>query len=67
MNAIYFYKKETKDKFIKLMEKRYSFENDVLKTIEKNHPNLTDQERKQIFLDWLYPKTTNDYEDLLND
>ena len=55
----YFYKKETKDKFIKLMEKRYSFENDVLKTIEKNHPNATDTKRKQIFKDWLFPKAIN--------
>ena len=40
---------------------------DLWEIVQKDHPNLTDQERKQIFLDWLYPKFTNDYEDLLND
>jgi len=48
-------------------EKKQHFEKYLWKSIEKDNPNATDTERKQIFLDWLYPKTTNDYEDLLND
>ena len=31
----------------------------VQKERRKDHPNLTDQERKQIFLDWLYQTPTN--------
>jgi len=34
-------------------------DDDLWKIVQKDHPNLTDQERKQIFLDWLYPKRTN--------
>lgn len=48
-------------------ENKQFYEINLWKSIEKDNPNKTDTERKQIFLDWLYPKTTNYYEDLLND
>lgn len=34
-------------------------ESDLWKIVQEDHPSLTDEERKQIFLDWLYPKRTN--------
>ena len=33
-------------------------QDDLWKIVQKDHPNLTDQERKQIFLDWLYQTPT---------
>ena len=35
---------------------------DLWEIVQKDHPNLTDQERKQIFFDWLY-QTPNNKED----
>lgn len=34
-------------------------ESDLWKIVQEDHPNLTDQERKQIFFDWLYQTPTN--------
>ena len=34
-------------------------DDDLWEIVQKDHPNLTDQERKQIFLDWLYQTPTN--------
>ena len=40
-------------------ENNQFFEKDLWQIVQKDHPNLTDQERKQIFLDWLYQTPTN--------
>ena len=40
-------------------ENKQSSEKDLWKIVQEDHPNLTDQERKQIFLDWLYQTPTN--------
>ena len=32
---------------------------DLWKIVQEDHPNLTDQERKQIFIDLLYQIPTN--------
>lgn len=34
-------------------------DDDLWKIVQEDHPNLIDQERKQIFLDWLYQIPTN--------
>ena len=34
-------------------------DDDLWEIVQKDHLNLTDQERKQIFLDWLYQTPTN--------
>ena len=35
-------------------------DDDLWKIVQKDSPNLTDQERKQIFLDWLYQTPTKE-------
>mgnify|MGYP003143902405 CR=1 FL=1 len=40
-------------------EIKQSFERNLWKIVQEDHPNLTDKERKQIFLDLLYQIPTN--------
>ena len=43
----------------KQKENEQFYERNLWKIVQEDHPNLTDQERKQIFLDWLYQTPTN--------
>ena len=40
-------------------ENEQFYERNLWKIVQEDHPNLTDQERKQIFLDWSYQTSTN--------
>jgi hypothetical protein len=40
-------------------ENEQFYERNLWKIVQEDHPNLTDQERKQIFLDCLYQTPTN--------
>jgi hypothetical protein len=43
----------------KEIENEQFYERNLWKIVQEDHPNLTDQERKQIFLDCLYQTPTN--------
>ena len=40
-------------------ENEQFYERNLWKIVKEDHPNLTDQERKQIFIDLLYQIPTN--------